>query len=647
MNYTTLTEAFLDNNSSDHGIFHVEGEEKENFISYSNLQERAKGLLGLFQRKGIRAGSQLIISVTKNEQFIDSFWASILGRITPVPVAFGISDEHRAKIFRIFEKLDEPFIFLESANLKRLGAFAEKNGLESQFKKLSERSVIVDEIEDLSQQGSIEQATPEDIAFIQFSSGSTSEPKGVVLTHENVITNVLDILSGIHVTQEDSTISWMPLTHDMGLIGFHLCELVQGINQTLLPTELFIRRPLLWMQLASEKKITVTCSPNFGYKHFLKAYSPEKLNGADLSSIRVIFNGAEPISTDICDQFLDTLEANGLNKNAMFPVYGLAEASLAVTFPQVSTGVRTLSLNPLKLGVGDEVELVGDHQNSISYVIEGKPIRNTEVQITNTQGEKLSEDTIGQVEIRGKNVTKGYYKAEDINKELINGEGWVNTGDLGFIHEGELVITGRNKDIIFVNGQNFYPHDLENIIIQNTEIDLGKIAFVGIRLPNSDGDKLVGFVLHKGKAESFIPVLKKIKTQIAKDLALEVDDIVPVTKIPKTTSGKIQRFILTDEYQNGIFSNISKEINQILAEEVNESKSSGKLELELLNIAKEFITEHDITVDDNIFEIGTSSLTLAQIHERIEERYPNKLEVTDFFDYPTIKDLAKFLEEKI
>ena len=257
----------------------------------------------------------------------------MLGGIIPVPVALGISDEHRHKLLRIARKLGKPFIYTERRSLERIGAFAAQVGESETFEGLRSRAFLVDDLSDISRAGQVHQSRPDDVAFIQFSSGSTSEPKGVVLTHGNVIANVRGVIEAAQITEDDVSLSWMPLTHDMGLIGFHLIMFDSRVHAHLMPTELFIRRPLLWLTLASRIRATILCSPNFGYKHYLKVLGDRPVEGLDLSSVRLIFNGAEPISVELCEEFLTRLAPARLPRNSMYPVYGLAEASLAVSFP--------------------------------------------------------------------------------------------------------------------------------------------------------------------------------------------------------------------------------------------------------------------------------------------------------------------------
>src|SRR6201999_4568513 len=244
---TTLTELIEGNRTVARSIYYVEGENDARDVSYAELYERALGILYHLQRIEAKRGDKLILFLGNNEQFIDAFWAAIIGGIIPVPIALGISDEHRHKLLRVARKLGNPFIYTERRSLDRIGGFADQVGETEVFKGLRSRAFLVDDLDDISRPGKPYEAKPDDVAFIQFSSGSTSEPKGVVLTHSNVIANCDGVSQAAQLTENDISLSWMPLTHDMGLIGFHIIMFSKRVHAHLMPTELFIRRPLLWL----------------------------------------------------------------------------------------------------------------------------------------------------------------------------------------------------------------------------------------------------------------------------------------------------------------------------------------------------------------------------------------------------------------
>jgi acyl-CoA synthetase (AMP-forming)/AMP-acid ligase II/acyl carrier protein len=646
--FNTLVEALIAQASTDRSITYINTYQNERTLTFRGLRERALGILYLLRERGLSAGDKLVIFLNDNEQFLDGFWACLLGGIVPVPVAVGISDAHRHKLLNILKTLQIPNLYTDNKNLTRITVYAEgKSGLDI-LSKVREKTILVDEIHDISRQGTEHDVAPDDIAFIQFSSGSTSVPKGVVLSHKNILTNIGAIIEAAKFTPDDASLSWMPLTHDMGLIGFHLNMLVCGIKHFLMPTDLFVRRPLLWVRKASEKKANVLCSPNFGYKHVLKVFSDEKLRDIDLSHVRLIFNGAEPISPTLCNEFLDKLAPYGLKKTSMFTVYGLAEASLAVSFPQVGQLFKTVFVDRNALAVGQKVRFCRpDDAGAIGFVSEGRPVRDCRVKIVDDAAVTVDENFVGHICISGNNVTQGYYLNETANAEAFDSRGWLNTGDLGFIKDGELIVTGRAKEIIFINGQNYYPHDLETIAQNVDQLDLGKVVVTGTRAENSDVDDLLVFVVYKGKIEGFVKLSMELMRTLNEKAGVEVTHVIPVKRIPKTTSGKVQRHLLEVQYRQGSFSQVLETLSQLQPHsELDGAVARNEIERKLKLICDTVIPDKAVGLCDNLFEIGTSSLALVQIHEGIEEAFPGLLDITDLFDYPTIAQLASFLEKK-
>jgi len=647
----TLTELFESNRTAAGTITYLEGENDSRDVSYAELHERALGILYHLQRIGARRGDKLILFIGNNEQFIDAFWAAIIGGIIPVPIALGISDEHRHKLLRVARKLGAPFIYTERRSLDRIGAFAEQVGETEVFKGLRSRAFLVDDLDDISRAGKPYEAKPDDVAFIQFSSGSTSEPKGVVLTHSNVIANCDGVSQAAKLTEDDISMSWMPLTHDMGLIGFHIIMFSKRVHAHLMPTELFVRRPLLWLTLASRVRATILCSPNFGYKHYLKVLGERPVEGLDLSATRLIFNGAEPISVELCNEFLTRLEPAKLARNAMFPVYGLAEASLAVTFPEVGAPMRTITLNRHRLNVGSPVELVAkSDKDAVELISEGKVIPYCKVRVTDDEDKPLPEDRIGHVHMTGDNVTRSYFENPEANAAAFTADGWLRTGDLGLFHQGELYISGRAKEIIFVNGQNYYPHDIEAIAQHVDGLELGKVVAAGVRPADSQTEQLMVFVLHRSGMEDFLPLATRVTRLINEQTGLEVGAVIPVKRIPKTTSGKIQRHLLEESYLDGEFDTELKELAALRAAErggAPEAGSLSEIENKLTTIVDTAMQGKRVGLNDNLFEVGASSLKLIEIHERIDHDYPGLVDLTELFDFPTIAELARHLQSKL
>jgi acyl-CoA synthetase (AMP-forming)/AMP-acid ligase II/acyl carrier protein len=434
------------------------------------------------------------------------------------------------------------------------------------------------------------------------------------------------------------------LTHDMGLIGFHLAVLGAGMNHAVMDTNLFVRRPLLWMSKATELRATQLCSPNFGYKHFLKLFERKGLPGLDLSCVKLIINGAEPISWDLCEEFLAALAPHGLGRNTMLPVYGLAEATVGVSFSPLGPEYERVLMDRHSLQIGARYRPLNPAEpDAVSFLKVGKAIRDVEIRIADDHDNVLEEGHIGHIQLLGGSMTERIYGDPQATADLFTADGWLRTGDCGVIVDGDLVITGRQKDIIIVNGQNYYPHDIEEIIAQLDGLDLNKVVVAGATPKGGQTEELVAFILFRQAVDDFPPLVDRVRKIVGEHAGLDVDTVIPVARIPKTTSGKVQRVKLLQAYVDGEFDAVLAELSP--AEVADDGDfDADPLVAELEKICREVAKDRKITADDNLFEIGVSSLTLTEIALAIDERFPGKLDISDLFDYPTLRDVAAFLQ---
>jgi acyl-CoA synthetase (AMP-forming)/AMP-acid ligase II/aryl carrier-like protein len=368
-----------------------------------------------------------------------------------------------------------------------------------------------------------------------------------------------------------------------------------------------------------------------------------------LDSVRLLFNGAEPISVELVEEFLDRMAPYGLQKNAMFPVYGLAEASLAVSFPSPGTPYKYVMVDRRSLGIGAQARFVpATDPTALKLMCEGRSIPYTSVQLVDDTGAVVAPDVVGHLLMRGDNVTHGYFDNPEANAAAITADGWLRTGDLALLHEGELYVTGRSKEIIFVNGQNYYPHDLEAVLAGEPGLELGKVIAAAARSAHSPMDELVLFVLHRGEIADFLPLATKATHLVNEHAGVEVARVVPVKRIPKTTSGKLQRNAIAAAYEDGEFAQEIAEFDQAWQQQHGSGRAAaGMIEQQLKAIVDDAMPGKHVAVDDNLFDVGASSLTLIQIHEKIDELYPGVVDLTELFDFPTITALAKHLESKL
>jgi amino acid adenylation domain-containing protein len=661
----TLNTLFKNNRSKNNGIGFLDINENLHFITYNELYNNALQHLAFLQSKGLQKGSFLIFQFDDNQHFIPTLWACFLGGIIAVPVSVGNNDEHRLKLFTIFKMLGDAYIISDTDQFDSLKQFAFKHVYQDEYNELEKRYITIQDAALFEYaEPVLPRITQNDTAFIQFSSGSTGDPKGVVLTHKKILVNNTSFITGAQISDKDTYLSWFPLTHDMGLLGWHIYPLLNNITHYLIPTKTFVRKPMIWMNSASKYGATILCSPNFGYRHFLKLFNPKRISNWDLSKIRLIFNGAEPISADLCDEFLETLESYGLKNNAMYTVYGLAEATLAVAFPNPGDSFRRYPLNIDSLTIGQKVQDADLDNNSdsstdsktVTYVDVGSAIYDMHIKITDDHDQDLAEDYLGHILIKSESVLDHYYANEEATKKVQKEGGWVDTGDLGFLREGNLIITGRSKDIIIKNGLNYYPHDIERICEELEEIELNKIVFTGIRVSNNEDEKIVAFVLYKKDVQDFIDLKNKIQELVLEKLSLNVDEVIPVKSIPKTTSGKIQRHKLAHEFEQGTFDPVRADIAAFENDEADTDDTNNindtttpidKNELhtltERLCTISSSILKQEVNAQIALIEQGFTSITLVALQEKINKQLKITLDVTDLFNYPTLEALSAYI----
>ena len=655
-NYKTLTEVFNNigqNNTK--GITFIQNGHDE-YLSYMEIYQNSLKVLNELQKRGLRPDDKVIFQLKDPKEFILTFWACILGGFTPVPLEQKNIAEYQLKMFKIWKNFKHQYLITSKEISDKLEIFASNNDLEAQMEEIKSKTIIYSDIDFAhNEDGEIYNALPDKTAFIQFSSGTTGDPKGVVVTHHNLITNINAMTNGAKVDQNDSFLSWMPLSHDMGLIAYHLWPTKLGVNHYIIPTSIFLLRPMIWMGKASKYKATILSSPNFGYKHFLNFYNVKSNKDWDLSNVKLVLNGAEPISYDLCERFLDELEHYGLKRNAMYPCYGLAEATLAVSFPPPEEEAIPVTVDRSKLEIGKPVIYLSKNaSNAITFLDVGFALKNSPIRIVDSNKNILPENHIGHLEINGENVTQGYYANKIATDKVLSKDGWLDTGDLGFIRNNRLIITGRAKDIIFAGGQNYYSHDIEIVAEKVEGIELGNIAATGAFNPILQEDELILFVRDRLKhLDKFAQLAIKLKEYINCHIGIKVNHVIPIKQIPKTTSGKVQRGKLRNNYLNGdyneLVSDISERIENRLdntAKEYKEETTGAllkKTQAEIIKLVSKVlcININTIEADVDLDSYGLSSLNKMQLANYLKDRYGDYISPELVFDSKNIRVLSE------
>jgi acyl-CoA synthetase (AMP-forming)/AMP-acid ligase II len=553
------------------GLTFLDARERETPLPFAALWLRAVRAAASLAALGVEPGDRVALVLPTGVDFMDSFFGVLCAGAVPVPlyppVRLARLDEFHLRTARMLQACGARLV-LTDARVGRLLGLA----VEEARPALGCRNVA-DLRAPAVETGRIHRGASDELALIQFSSGTTKDPKPVALTHANVIANASAIdgflPEGGPVRQ--SGVSWLPLYHDMGLIGCLLLSVLHPGPLTLLPPELFLARPALWLRALSRTRATVSVAPNFAYGLCVKRVRDEEMEGVDLSSWRLALNGAEPVSTEVLGRFARRFARWGFDPDALTPVYGLSEASLAVTFSRPGRGFRALRVDASALAArGAAIPAAGETDNVEGGPIDGgpksggrtreivslgAPLPGIEVRVCDPDGATLPERAVGQVRVRGPSVMRGYFGNPRATAAALR-DGWLDTGDLGFVHDGELHLCGRAKDLIILRGRNHAPQEFEDALDGLPGVRAGCSAAVGIEREGDDGEELALLVEQEGNAGG-ADALRALEERILERVlertgvrAREVHLLAPGT-LPRTSSGKLRRAEALRQLQEG------------------------------------------------------------------------------------------------
>lgn len=498
--------------------------------SWRDLGEQSAVLARRLMSAGLKSGERVGLAAETDLAFIRLFLGCQMAGLVPVPLplppAFGDRLDHADKLARLLAAAGARAAFAPAALLGLLPAGLDLVGSPTQVESLPESPRRLPKV------------TSDDIAFLQFSSGSTRFPKGVVLTHRAVLANATAIMAALEVERGDVCVSWLPLYHDMGLIGCLLAPLVAGIDLHLLPTREFIRNPLLWPRLISEVGGSLSYSPAFGYDLAARR-APADQSALDLSRWRVAGLGGDMIRPESVARFAAAYAPAGFRASALLPSYGLAEATLAVTMNRPGDGVAVVSADLAALEREGRLVPSGDGRARV-FTACGRPLAETGVEIREDSGALCPERRIGRIFVRGPALMEGYFREPGESAAALKA-GWLDTGDLGAWVDGSLVVTGRAKDLIIVNGRNLWPQDLEWAAEQVAPLRPGDVA----ALAEDDGtaERVVLLVqCRQSEPEARARLSKAVADAVTATAGLPCRVVlVAAHALPKTSSGKLAR----------------------------------------------------------------------------------------------------------
>ncbi|MEA3372321.1 MAG: AMP-binding protein [Campylobacterota bacterium] len=524
---------------------------KGEIITYLQLQRGAEKVAASLQQHGLKTGDPVAIMLPTGREYFFSFFGILMAGGIPVPIYPPARpsqlEEHIRRHTRILQNCLAGILITipEAVHLAQL--------LKSQVPSL-EQIVSASELTTSSGQAIRPVLHTDDIAFIQYTSGSTGDPKGVALTHANLLANIRAMGEAVNANSKDVFVSWLPLYHDMGLIGAWLGSLYFAARYVVMSPLSFLARPERWLWAIHHYRGTLSASPNFGYEYCLHRVKQSDFKGLDLSSWRAAFNGAEAVSPKTLTRFINHFAPYGFRKNAMMPVYGLAESSVGLAFPPLERGILVdrIERNTF-MQTGKALPAQKDDTHALRFVSSGIPLREHQIRIIDPAAHELPERQEGQLQFRGPSSTSGYFRNAKKTQGLFDGE-WLNTGDLAYIANGELYMTGRIKDIIIRAGRNIYPDELETAIGDIPNIRKGCVTLFGSVDARSETEQLVILAETRSEDQAEKEKLRSEINSLSVDLiGAPPDEIVlaPPGSVLKTSSGKIRRAASREAYEKG------------------------------------------------------------------------------------------------
>ena len=555
MDAMTLTEmlfAHVESKKDTRWLTYIDSEEEEHFLTYGALLELSQQFALSLRQRGVVRGLPVPIILPTSQEFLYVFFGVLLLGAIPVPlyppVRIYEMDQYTKQLQSILRDCGAR-VLITSSQISTVLRWITR-GVKGRISVVAVDDLRVSE----KKYSDHPEVSEKDSALIQYTSGSTGQPKGVELSHQNLLANIRATSVALEYREGDVGISWLPLYHDMGLIGAIMSTLYFAIPLVLFSPIDFIRQPKKWLWAIHKYRGSISAAPNFAYSLCTRKIKDHEIEGLDLSSWRVAIDGAESIHPDTLERFTDRFGPYGFSKKSFLPSYGLAESVLAVSFESPSNEPLIQSFDRKIFEMeGRAVPVLTEGADSVRWVSVGQPIPGHSVQIIGDSNREAPEGTIGRVRISGPSTMKGYFKQVLATEEVIQGA-WLDTGDLGFMDEGNLFITGRSKDLIIKGGRNYYPQDIEASVGSVEGVRLGCVCAFGLIDERMGTEKIVVIAETRTKSSSKqTNIISEIKKRVHQEVGVSPDQVrlVPSGSVPKTSSGKVQRSLCRERFLKG------------------------------------------------------------------------------------------------
>lgn len=632
----------------------VDGAKNRKTITYQDLWNRGFALKEELSKKGIGPGREIIILCKENETFLCAFWAGIFGKNIAIPVDVSNDLKQDIQLNSILKLVREPVIITDTdKELWSDFAGGEVFFMEEYFEQLPNSKDYTGEHVDLK---------PDDIMYIQYSSGSSGKMHGAQISMENVTQSTIALIKHCGFRENDRFLSLSPLTHCLGLVGFHFAPIMAGAEQCIFSTSLYMNQPLFWAKMIEQYKATVLSSLPFAMKHFSTVFqNTKKEKRWDLSSVRSMLIGGEQLNSGVCEEFLECVSPLGMETGNLMPVYGLSEATVIVSSKKAGDSLKMLHIAGRYLEIGTKADCClkefadrdepGEDKNE--YMSMGALLDCVKVSIRDEENNELEEGTPGYIYISGPCVTKGYYKDNKETEEMFTEDNWFNTGDVGILYEGELIIVGREKELVVANGRKVACVLLEETVQQVIKDSPYKQCVVSNGVSQrSENEKVVVFIKTENELESleelqkFAELKMKIGAVVYEKNGITVGAVVPVDEIPRTSSGKVFRRKLSEDYNLGIYREKEMKLREldINGQKTKEKKyTREKIEEEIVTYMEQNFHVQITDLDKPIFQYGIVSVNIPPFVEMLREHFQVEISAGDIFTYFTVRKLSEHI----